>query len=114
MFACPGILQNKTFFYKIWPSVKYVKLDWPQSIAHVAPSTLMAPGTIWIAFPDMLAFCPLVFTFPRIPKYARDHLEERAEGQTQSDNSGHVCVGAEPAWGPRVEEETLGRHLLYV
>lgn len=55
----------------------------------------MAPGTIWIAFPDVLAFCPLVFMFPQIHKYARNRLEEGAEGQTQSDNSDYVWVGAE-------------------
>lgn len=75
MFVCSGILQNKTFFYKIWPSVKCVKLDWPQSIAHLGPSILMATRTIWIAFPDMLPLCPLMFKFLQIHKHAPNCLE---------------------------------------
>ena len=115
LFACPGILQNTGLFYKLWPSARCVKLDWPQSVAHLAlPSTLTATETIRIASPDMLAVCPLSSVFLQIRKYARGRLEECPEGQAQSGNSGHVWVGAEPPWGPKVEKETLGRHLLYM
>ena len=113
MFACPGDVTKENILLLNTARCQMGQMRSAQ--INSTPITIDSGGYrhTMDCFPNSvgLHFAHSCLRFYKYVAVLATALEKCPEGHTQSDDSAYVWIGAGPAWGMRVEEETPGRHL---